>query len=313
MANPFKHQIKQYFNFIRNDRNGIIIISVLILLVFIVNYIIKDIDYKSEYDYASIKKEFDEWDRSRNIEESKPVPQSLFLFNPNIISESSLDSLDIPEFVKNNLIKYRNSGGKFKNPSQIRKIYGMNDSIYLAIEQYIKIPQSNIIANKVKDDSIENNYSQSESNKAQFENRQVVRKVLPILTPIDLNIADSLSLVMLQGIGPVFASRILKYRKLLGGYYSPVQLLEVYNFPEETYMAIKDNVFADTTEIKKIRVNFAEYKELLRHPYLNKSQVESILKQRELNGPFKNNLQLLAIPEIDSISYSMLQYYFSCN
>jgi competence protein ComEA len=49
----------------------------------------------------------------------------------------------------------------------------------------------------------------------------------PVFTPVELNSADSTDLVELYGIGPVFANRILKYRDLLGGFYSVNQLLEV--------------------------------------------------------------------------------------
>ena len=39
----------------------------------------------------------------------------------------------------------------------------------------------------------------------------------------------------------------------------------------EVITNIENNITADTVFIKKIRINFAEYAELLRHPYLNKA------------------------------------------
>ncbi|HOW09327.1 MAG TPA: helix-hairpin-helix domain-containing protein [Bacteroidales bacterium] len=113
----------------------------------------------------------------------------------------------------------------------------------------------------------------------------------------DLNHSDSTALVALPGIGPVLSARIIKYRNLLGGFVSVEQLKEVYGLPAETYDLICKRVFADSLSVRKIKVNDAEFKDLIRHPYFKKNEVEAILKYRQLsgrmNGPedmLKNNL-----------------------
>jgi competence protein ComEA len=112
-------------------------------------------------------------------------------------------------------------------------------------------------------------------------NGNPVRQRLPKL---DLNKCDSALLVSLPGIGPVLSVRIIKYRRLLGGFASVNQLKEVYGLPEETYDLIKDRVFADTADISRIDINLAGYKELSRFPYFEKYEVNAIIKFRELNG-----------------------------
>jgi DNA uptake protein ComE-like DNA-binding protein len=119
-------------------------------------------------------------------------------------------------------------------------------------------------------------------------------------------------LKQLKGIGSVFAKRILKYRNLLGGYYSTEQLREVYNFPIEILPLIENQIIVDTLRIKKIRINFAEYRDLLKHPYFNKKQVEAILEYRNKNGPFDNLNQLELIPQIDSLSLAKIKPYITC-
>ncbi|MBN1108862.1 MAG: helix-hairpin-helix domain-containing protein, partial [Bacteroidales bacterium] len=52
---------------------------------------------------------------------------------------------------------------------------------------------------------------------------------------IELNTCDSAMLEALPGLGPVLSARIIKYRKLLGGYVSAEQLREVYGLSEETF------------------------------------------------------------------------------
>ena len=101
---------------------------------------------------------------------------------------------------------------------------------------------------------------------------------------LNLNSCDSASLEALPGIGPVLSARIVKYRNLLGGYVSADQLKEVYGLSEETFIMISSKVFADSLSIRKIRINEADYKELIRHPYFQKNEVPAILKYRELKG-----------------------------
>jgi DNA uptake protein ComE-like DNA-binding protein len=101
---------------------------------------------------------------------------------------------------------------------------------------------------------------------------------------LELNSCDSASLVALPGIGPVLSARIVKYRNLLGGYLSSEQLKEVYGLPEETFKLISTRVFTDSLAVKKIRINEADFKTLIRHPYFQRTEVSAILKYLELKG-----------------------------
>jgi DNA uptake protein ComE-like DNA-binding protein len=98
---------------------------------------------------------------------------------------------------------------------------------------------------------------------------------------IELNTCDSAMLVALPGIGPVLSARIIKFRNLLGGYAEVEQLREVYGLPPETYDLIKGRLTADTSLIKHIRINTADYRELSKLPYLENYEVTSVLKYRK--------------------------------
>lgn len=117
--------------------------------------------------------------------------------------------------------------------------------------------------------------------------RQVSAKVL------ELNTCDSAALEALPGIGPVLAARIIKYRNLLGGYFSAEQLREVYGLSQETYEMVRERVRADAGLVKKININSAGYKELIRLRYLEKSDIQSILKYRELKGRIESTDELV--------------------
>lgn len=363
MSNPLKQFVNQFNKYSRSDRNAIVILSGIILVVITANVIIKNIESKPKFDSSEYEKIVDELEDALK---GNSITQILFCFNPNTISESQLDSLLLPLKIKQNLLAYRKAGGKFYSAISFRKLYGMNDSVFNAIEQYIIIEKKNpkkeapkIVSekkitgyfdpnkaniNELKEFGFNNFQSKNLINYRKkggvFKNANDLMKIygvdsmffktieshiqiekqirLPQTTnlvevyKVELNEVDSAGLVKLPGIGPVYAARIIKYRKLLGGYYSKTQLLEVYNFPGETLLNIEKYISVDSVLIKKIRINFAEFKDLLRHPYLNKKQVAAILDYREKNGAFKSIRALQLVDEIDLVTYSKVEPYFTC-
>ncbi len=344
----------------KKDRNGILVLMVLIVLTIAAHFVVENIEVGSHNDYSEAVKAYDAW---RQEISNKTKSLSLFHFNPNTISEEQLDSLNLPQYVKINIIRYREAGGKFNSTSDLQKIYGMNDSIYNAIETWMVFTDNGksnekemmMPINRRKESSFDPNYaSADELNEFGFNEFQAtniekyraaggkfhspgdVMKIYGVDSDlfmsikehiqideskeaeflkeivVELNSADSLELVKLKGIGPVFANRIIKYRNLLGGYFTVDQLLEVYGFPEETFEQLKGNFVADTLHLKKIRINFAGYAELLRHPYIEKGHVETILDYREKHGPFTSEHQLLRNGLVDSVSYLRIKPYLTC-
>ena len=71
---------------------------------------------------------------------------------------------------------------------------------------------------------------------------------------------------MVPGIGSVFAKRIIKYRDLLGGFYSVEQLGEVYGIDEDRYEAMKSWFSVDPSVISHLFVNQLSAKKLASHP-----------------------------------------------
>jgi DNA uptake protein ComE-like DNA-binding protein len=102
---------------------------------------------------------------------------------------------------------------------------------------------------------------------------------------IELNSADSISIMKLYGIGPTFSKRIIKYRELLGGYYNKNQLLEVYGMDTVRLTGFVDQVYLDTGLIRKINLRTVSFRDLLRHPYIDIDMVKSFVKYRDENGP----------------------------
>lgn len=127
------------------------------------------------------------------------------------------------------------------------------------------------------------NYGAAKYNRTAYAGKPYVQKKVRI----DINSSDSATMVTLPAIGPVLSARIIKYRKLLGGFVSIEQLKEVYGLSTATYEIIKGRVFADSTKISRLNINSANYKEILRFPYFEKYEVSAILKYRDLKGRIK--------------------------
>lgn len=102
---------------------------------------------------------------------------------------------------------------------------------------------------------------------------------------LELNSADSIDLLSLYGIGKAFSRRIIKYRSLLGGYYTSEQLLEVYGMDSNRYLGFHNKIRVDTNLIRKINLTTVEFRELLRHPYVQYDMVKSYVNYRDRNGP----------------------------
>ena len=126
---------------------------------------------------------------------------------------------------------------------------------------------------------------------------------------IDLNRTDSVNLLPLPGIGPVFASRIIKYRNLLGGYVSHDQLKEVYGLPDETVEMMRERTIIDTAAVRKINLDSISFGELLRHPYFQIELVRDLMEFRKTMGSI-DSMDVLKINKLapDSILNKISPY-----
>jgi len=126
------------------------------------------------------------------------------------------------------------------------------------------------------------------------------RRSYAVRTPpetIALNCIDSAGLLPLPGVGPVFAGRIISYRSLLGGYVAKDQLLEVYGMDSLRYLPLIPLLSLDTSSVRKLKLNQASFRELLRHPYMEYEDVLALVQYRDRVG----NISTLGEIEANSI------------
>ncbi len=358
-----------FLSYSRSDRNAVIILSILIFITLIATIIIRNTESKKYSDTSKIKALFEAWEEM-TASTSQTDSVVLFDFDPNTVSQERLELLTIPRNIKQNIIRYRNAGGVFKTPAEMRKIYGMTDSVFHTLEPFIKVKPENktklpsALKKEVVTEMVSlhyfdpntadieeltelgfskyqvNNLIGYRTNGGKFNKASDLLKIYGVDSAfylniadyiqinetieiaeisvsdtlmIELNSADSLTLVKLNGVGPSYAKRIIRYRNLLGGYCSNEQIGEIYNFPEETFLKIQNNIYVDTLKITKRRINFAEYSELVSHPYLNKEQVHALLNYRNRKGAFKTIEELRDIEGFDLKTIKRIAPYITCD
>lgn len=92
---------------------------------------------------------------------------------------------------------------------------------------------------------------------------------------LDLNAVDSLTLLRVPGIGPAFAHRILSLRSRLGGYYTVLQLQEVYGMDADRFVQLRP-WFAVRTPPRQHPLSALRADSLPWHPYLNRVQLQGL-------------------------------------
>ena len=92
---------------------------------------------------------------------------------------------------------------------------------------------------------------------------------------LDLNAVDSLTLLRVPGIGPAFAHRILSLRSRLGGYYTVLQLQEVYGMDADRFVQLRP-WFAVRTPPCQYPLSALRADSLPWHPYLNRAQLQGL-------------------------------------
>jgi len=287
--------IRKYFYFSKGEQRGILLLLIFIVLIFLANCFIFRFE-KREGLTDSIINQYSDVDVTEN---KTKTTLSLFPFDPNVADSLKLDSLNLPYWVKKNLLSYRRHNGELKYKEDFLKIYGMNDSIYSRVKEYIVLPDKPVIKKKVSTIF-------AGGHKEKVKKNIIVREKKKI---VEINSASAEDYEKLWGIGDVLSERIIKYRKLLGGFYSKEQLLEVYGLPIETFLEIKRYLKVDTIDIVKLNINFSGYRELLFHPYLQKDDVKRILNYRDSVGFIEDKKQLLESSVLEDSVYRKISHY----
>ncbi len=200
--------------------------------------------------------------------------------DPNRMTRQEWEELPLPRYVIRTLLNYRKKGGVFRKKEDLKKIYGMTDSLYEAVAPFLAVEPEP--PEREKDSS----YVSTPSLKRSDDKRSWAPDTL------EINSADSAAFDRLPGISPWLARRIVRYRKLLGGYVRKEQLLEVYGLDSAIYAKISERIAVDSSLVIRINVNRCDQKTLAHHPYLSSQDAGALIFYREHFGKI-GDLQVL--------------------
>ncbi|MCB8964569.1 MAG: helix-hairpin-helix domain-containing protein [Bacteroidales bacterium] len=275
----FKNRItaalKQFATYSRSERNGTIVLGVLLLLLIVSTTLLRGLFTRtSEVNTATVEK-IDSFFNSLKHSGSEPTLSNHsaaveeltaartvqeFYFNPNTVTLDSLIDLGLSPKQAQVVVNYRSKGGRFRTPDDLSKIHVIDSATFQRLRSWVRIPQNLPV------------------------NGNSTSVTAPVQVKVDLNSADSVALTKLKGIGPGFARRIIAYRNMLGGFYSTAQLSEVYGITPELIAAIEHNVWVDSTTIRSVNINMATYEHLKNHPYITDYQAKAIVYYRSKRG-----------------------------
>lgn len=105
---------------------------------------------------------------------------------------------------------------------------------------------------------------------------------------IDLNLADSAAFDSLPGIGGWFASKMVSYRKELGGYSYKEQLMEIWKFDQEKYDALADLITLNPENLRQYPLWTLPADSLRKHPYIRNYETARAIVLFRDNNPSEN-------------------------
>jgi competence protein ComEA len=274
--------LRDYFDMNRRQEAGVLTLAAIIVILFGLQYLWIYIIPPLKTDISGIEKasqklnSLEKDSLNRDTNESKISSSNLFNFDPNTLDEAGFEKLGLSPIIASHIMHYREKGGHFYKSDDFAKIYGMAEDDFNTLKPFIVIESKN------------------------KGNEGIL---------VDINTADSLQLLGVKGIGPFFASGILKMRRQLGAFVRKEQLMDIYGIDNDKYDFIKSQVSITNRPIKTYNINSATIDALKNNPYLRYKLASVIVKYREIHGPFKTIEELRNIVAIDEKLFLKIKPY----
>lgn len=234
-----------------------------------------------------------------------------FDFDPNTADSLTLLKLGLRPYQAHNCLQYVRRGGRWRNAEHFGQLYGLDKAQYERLRPYIKIGLS--------PEEMLRQRQQAER-RAERASRQHYYDSIRALTPpklaagmtIDLNEADTLQLRKIPGIGSYYARKIAAYRQRLGGFVTLSQVYEVEGIPPgiDKYLHLSPSAAA---QVATIHLNKADFKQLVRHPYLNYEQTKVIMNYIRKHGSLRSWRDVILSPHFSPSDTLRLSPYIRFN
>jgi competence ComEA-like helix-hairpin-helix protein len=218
------------------------------------------------------------------------------MFDPNTVDSVTLLHLGFKPWQAKNMLKYRAKGRRYRQKEDMKKLYGMTDSMYIALEPYICIQQDSIAVDSAQVDTIH------------LDSLPKWRSIKKD-TILNLRTADTTELKLIRGIGSYRAKMIVRYREQLGGYARVEQILEARGMDKVVADSILPHFYIDSVVLNKMPVNKIRPEVLHRHPYLSFEQAKAIYEYRRRHIRIKSAEELKKIKGLSPTDIEKISIY----
>ncbi len=314
-----KEFMNDYFSFTNKERKGIVLIVIIIFLIILSPLFFRFFTKEKKYSHKEFENEIaqlkiqqtDSAAEKKYIkyannyannyslttgENNKNVHAEVFYFDPNTASFTDWQRLGIRDKTIKTIEKYISKGGKFYKPEDIQKIWGLAPADAQRLMPYVSIK------NEAKQ------YTSFE--KKEYPDTKTAYSP-KVLSPVDVNLADTTAFIALPGIGSKLSQRIISFRDKLGGFYSIEQVGETYLLPDSTFQKIKPRLIISKAAIKKININTASIDEMKQHPYLRYNIANAIFQYRQQHGNFNSVEDIKKIMLVTEDVYNRASSYLT--
>lgn len=218
---------------------------------------------------------------------------ALFRFDPNTLPPEGWQKLGLNDKTIRILVNYRNKGGRFYRPEDLKKVWTMPEGFYERVKGHITI-----------------SFAERRASYPTYSSAPYTRQERKI-EPIDINSGDTAAFIALPGIGPVLASRIINFRNKLGGFQSIDQLGETYGLPDSTFQQLKPWFTIGSSELRKLNINSATKDDLSAHPYISWKLANAIVEYRARHGNYQALDDLKNILILDEATFEKISGYLT--
>ncbi|MFD2552476.1 ComEA family DNA-binding protein [Bizionia sediminis] len=266
------HRLKSHFTFSKKQRNGILLLITVMVLVQVA-YVIYMTSTVNKQSITPVSSQLQaEVDSLKQLAVIASQPK-IFPFNPNYITDYKGYSLGMSAAEIDRLHAFRASNKWVNSAQEFQKVTQVSDSLLAIMSPYFKFPDW--VNKQAKTPKV-----------TRFDEK----KPLSYNQKTDLNTATATQLTRVYGIGSKLSERIVAYREKVGGQFAAnAELSEIYGLSPEVISNILEQFTVKTPRaIKQYNINLATRDELVTIPYIDYEVAFNIIEERTLRDGFKS-------------------------
>lgn len=285
-------QIKDYFYFSRGEKNGLIVLLIIIVFLFVLPYLLVLIptketeiskEYKNEIElFSNSLSQSQEPDYNNRLDQyiiERYDSLQLFYFNPNATTSEDFRKLGLTDKQIATINNYLTKGGKFYIKDDFRKIYGIRQQQFQILKPFLLLP-----------DNQQNNFTKYDDSYGKITNPKQMDSLF-VFNPNNASNSDFEKL----GLSEKQIGTIKNYLNKGGKFNSKEDFKKIYGISNEQFNKLEPyiNIQKETQAIiqleeSTIEINSATLEQLIDIKGIGNYTANEIIKYRQKLGGFIN-------------------------